>query len=274
MEAERVQTAVAGPVVVTGAGSGIGKGCALLLAERGRDVVVTDVDADRARATAEEAASLGGGTARHATVDVSDPASCRALYDGLAADGVLATGLVNSAGVSGSTPFVDLTDEEWDRIVGINLTGTMRMSRLFAKALVDAERPGAIVNVASVMAHFAAPRLAPYAASKGGVAMLTRATAVELAPYGIRVNAVSPGYIETGMTAVSFTIPRFRDAILSRTPMGELGVPAHIAGGVAFLLSDDAAYVTGQVLPIDGGMTAGDHLLTSPTPAERAAATE
>lgn len=265
---EQSTPVIPGPVIVTGAASGIGAATARLLARRGVPIVVADLSGDGAAAVAA-GIEAEGGVALGVPVDVADAASCEAVFVAARAAGLSPSGLVNSAGVTGSFAFADITPEQWDRIIGINLTGTMRMGQLLVRELAAAGRPGAVVNIASVMAHFAAPNLAPYAASKGGVRMLTQAMAVELAPQGIRVNAISPGYIQTGMTDVAFTIPRFRDAILSRTPMGEFGRAEDIASVAAFLLSDDARYLTGQTIPVDGGMTAGDFGLTSPTPEER-----
>lgn len=249
-------------VIVTGAGSGIGAASAELLASRGSHVVVSDLRRDATEAVADQIRSAGGSADAFET-DVSDPNSCAALMEALQGDGLRAAGLVNSAGCAHSSPVVDLDLAAWRRVIDTNLTGTMIMSQLFVRQLQGA--PGAIVNVASVMAHFGAPNLAPYIASKGGVAMLTRAMAVELAVQGVRVNAVSPGYIETGMTDRVLKVKRYAEAVLRRTPMGRFGAAMDIAKVVAFLLSDDAGYVTGQVLAVDGGMTAGDTSLASPS---------
>jgi NAD(P)-dependent dehydrogenase (short-subunit alcohol dehydrogenase family) len=250
-------------VIVTGAASGIGAGVAAVLATRGMRVHAADLDLDGARRVCDELVEQGL-RAEPLAVDVTDAEGFESALAGLADRAPVPDRLVNCAGVNRRAAFLDVTEADWSLVLETNLRGTLVASQALARRLVAAGRPGAIVNVTSMLAHFAAPNLTSYAASKGGVAMLTRVMAMELTPLGIRVNAVSPGYIETALTKRMFSIEAYREAILARTPAGRLGTPADVARVVAFLLGEDAGFVSGQILPVDGGVTAGDASLAPP----------
>jgi len=230
--------------VVTGGSGGIGSAIARNLAGRGASVVVVDTD-ERAHTVAAEI----GGTA--VVCDLTDPEAPQRIVDhALGATGSLDV-LVNSAGVQVRTAAVDITEAAWELLVGVNLTAAYRLTRAAAKALAAAR--GSIVNIVSLSADRAVAGIVPYGATKAALVQLTKGLAVELGPLGIRVNAVAPGYVDTPMTRAVLDQPEFRDRVLTRIPLGRLADGDDIADVVGFLASDAARYMTGTVLPVDGG---------------------
>lgn len=228
--------------VVVGGTRGIGAGVATALAARGWRVTATGVDAD------EVAAATPARHVSAAVLDVTDQAAIDGLFAGL--DRL--DGLVNCAGilVRGGEYEIDT----FRRVIEVNLTGTMRTC-LAARPLL-AQCRGAIVNTASMLSFFGGPLVPAYSASKGGVAQLTKALAARWAADGIRVNAIAPGWIETGMTAPLRDDPARGAAILDRTPMGRWGRPEEVGALAAWLLSAEAAFVTGSIHAVDGGYSA------------------
>lgn len=240
--------------VVTGAGNGIGRATAVALAAEGAHVWVTDVDGNAAQTVAAEICGAGH-VASAMAVDVSRGQDTTTLFrDVKAAHGRINI-LVNNAGLNVRADFRHLSDADWVKIREVNLDGVLRVAR-DGFDLLRASGDGALVNIASIMGHRGLRQLAAYAATKGAVAALTRALAVEYGPFKIRVNTVSPGFIETALTARVLKMPQFHKALIDQTPLGRLGSPEEIARVVAFLAGPDASYITGAEIAVDGGMTA------------------
>ena len=238
-------------ILITGGGGGIGTALAKGLTKAGARVFIADV---RAEAASEAAAALPG--TGWAEVEVRDPASVEQLVAKAVAHGGPLDGLVNSHGLSTYVPFLELSLEEWSRIIDVNLTGTFIVGQAVARHMVEHNTQGAIVNIASTLGWVGGPNRVHYLASKGGVNMLTRGMALDLVSHGIRVNAIGPGPIVTEMTRPRWGDPDALKATNARTPMGRMGQPEELVGAVIYLLSDEASYTTGITLYIDGGWTA------------------
>ncbi|HWD41066.1 MAG TPA: 3-oxoacyl-[acyl-carrier-protein] reductase [Fimbriimonas sp.] len=235
-------------VVVTGASRGIGRGLASAFAQEGAKVACVATTLSNAQATTDE---LGAG-ARAYACDVSDEASVDSLFEAIAADLGAPQVLVNNAGITRDTLVLRMKDEDWDRVLDVNLKGSFHCIRAVARTMMKA-RYGRIVNISSVIGQIGQAGQANYAASKAGLFGLTMSVAKELGSRGITCNAVAPGFIETDMTD-SLT-PEFKEHVVKTAPAGRLGTPADIAAAVLFLSSKEAAYITGQTLTVDGGLT-------------------
>ena len=243
--------------IVTGAGSGIGRAVALGFSREGAGVVAADVDPARARETAlaiEEA----GGLAVAVQVDVSDKASVDALLGAALFRFERIDVLFNNAGVSSRAPFLEMTEAEWDRVLGVNLKGQFLVGQAVARHMVERGGGGSIINTSSQLAEGAAnPRSAHYLASKGGSRMLTRGMAVDLAPHNIRVNALAPGVTVTNLTRQRLDDDaEWRRIALERVPLGRFAEPDDLVGACIFMASDESRYMTGATLVVDGGYTA------------------
>ncbi|MBP7566956.1 MAG: SDR family oxidoreductase [Burkholderiaceae bacterium] len=237
-------------VLVTGGAQGIGEACARRFAHEGAKLVIADVADARGRALAREL----GGTYMHC--DVGDKADVDAIVElALATHGRIDI-LINNAGIFKAAHFLDVSEEDFDEVLRVNLKGAFLMGQAVARAMAQAGG-GSIVNMSSVNGVLAIPDIASYNVSKGGINQLTRAMALALADHGIRVNAVAPGTIATELAARAvLTSEEARHKILSRTPLKRLGEPDEIADVVAWLASDAASYVTGEIVTVDGGRMA------------------
>lgn len=241
--------------IVTGGARGIGYAVARRFLSEGAKVVIADIEDELVEEAAKDLASIGEVLA--IACDVGERLDVRNLIAAtIDAFGQIDV-LVNNAGILIGGDFLEIEEEDFDRVLRVNLKGAFLVAQAVARHMVErveaGATPGSIVNMSSINAVFAIPNQVPYSISKGGIAQLTKAAALSLAPHGIRVNAVGPGSIATEMLQKVAADPEARKTILSRTPLGRLGDPAEIAAVVAFLASDEASYVTGQTIYADGG---------------------
>ena len=245
--------------IVTGAGSGIGQAIAIRLAAEGAAVAIDYIGdpagANQTLATIEAA----GGKAITVQADVASQADIQRLVDTTQQQLGLANILVNNAGVERNAPFLEATEKDYDLVLGINLKGPFFLSQAFARKLRDAKLPGTIINISSVHEDVAFPNFASYCAAKGGLRMLMRNLAVELAPLGITINNIAPGAIITPINKSLLEDKPKLEALLKLIPLGRLGTVDDVANLAAFLASPAAAYITGSTYTIDGGLMRDYH---------------
>jgi NAD(P)-dependent dehydrogenase (short-subunit alcohol dehydrogenase family) len=238
--------------IVTGGAQGIGLACVAALIAEGARVTIADVKLEAAGA----AAATFGDKAAAVACDVSKPEDVKAAVDAAEAAFGTVTVLVNNAGITLSGDILSLELDAFRKVLDVNLVGTFLMSQEVARRMVAAKAKGSIVNLSSINSIMAIPAITAYCASKGGVAQVTRASALALAPHGIRVNAVAPGSIMTDMMRGVAADEAAMKRVLSRTPLGRVGEPSEIADAVAFLAGSKASYITGETIFIDGGRAA------------------
>lgn len=239
--------------LITGAGGGLGRAMAMEFAAEGAKVFVTDCDLELARKVTEEILAAGG-AAKPLLADITRPEHVSAMFEVVDADAGKLHILVNNAGVTRRADFRHLEDKDWQELMDVNLHGTVRCSRL-ALPLLRAAEGAAIINLSSIMEGRHLRQVSAYSTSKAAVSALSRSLAVEYAAFNIRVNYLCPGYVETPMTQRGLRIPALRKMLLQQTPLGRFAEPRDVAKAALFLASDEAAYITGSGLTVDGGMS-------------------
>jgi len=253
--------------IVTGARRGMGRTHALKLAEAGAKVVVSDISLEDCQKVVEEIKKMKG-EALAVKCDVSKKAEVDEMVKKTVEKFGRVDILVNNAGIAQFVPFLEMTEEDWDRTLDINLKGYFLCAQAVAKEMAKQKSPkdkptgqaGVIINISSVamgQQGIGFPNIAHYCASKGGIIGMTEALAVELAPYNIRVNAISPGMIDTPMIDPVKSDPKMMEALLTRVPLRRVGKPEEVSNLVLFLASDESSYMTGSTVVIDGGWLAG-----------------
>ena len=236
--------------LVTGGAQGIGRVIGDNLAKSGAHVVLGDINLENAEKSAK-AILANGGSASATLLNVADPKNVKEVFDSIVKEFKPLDILVNNAGITKDGLFVRMKEDDWDRVLAVNLKGSFLCGQQAAKQMMK-QRRGAIVNIASIVGVMGNAGQANYSASKAGLIGLTKTMARELAPRNITVNAVAPGFIDTEMTRV--LDEKIRDKLIEQIPLSRLGLPDDIAHSVAFLVSDRSSYITGQVMNVNGGM--------------------
>jgi 3-oxoacyl-[acyl-carrier protein] reductase len=237
--------------VVTGGAQGIGKAIAELLARRGAHVVVADINLEKAQATAQAIAASTGQRTIAVQTNVADSASAQAMIDRTLAEFGRLDILVNNAGTTRDNLIMRMSDADWDLVLGINLKGAFNCSKAAVRSMMK-QRYGRIINISSVSGLAGQAGQTNYSSSKAGLIGFTKALAKEIGARGITVNAVAPGLVPTDLT--NEILVKMKDEAIKMTPLGRLGSVEDVAYAVAFFASDEAAYITGQVLSVDGGL--------------------
>ena len=237
--------------LITGAGGGLGSGFAVALAEAGAKVVLCGRRKEPLEASAERVAEAGG-EAAVVPMDVTDASSIAAGLDAAQQRFGVVDIVVCNAGVAGVGLATDMDEADWQQTIDVNLTGCWRLATEAARRLIDAEQPGSIINITSILGHRVAKALGPYAAAKAGLEQLTRSLALEWARYGIRVNAIAPGYVSTDINS-GFFETKAGQQMLKRIPQRRLGDVEDLFGPLLLLASDAGGYMTGSTVVVDGG---------------------
>ena len=249
-------------VAVIGAGAGIGAAVAEGAADRGATVVCLDLDGEKAAATAERIRDRDG-RAESAEVDVVSAASVESALAAVVESHGRLDGVVATPGVNVRKPLLDYSDDEFDRVIGVNLKGSLHVLQSAGRRMRE-RRSGSIVLFSSIRSLVVEPGQSVYAATKAGIVQMVRTAAAELGPFGVRVNAIAPGVVETPLTAPIKAHPEWYEAYARKSILGRWARPEEMAGATVFLLADASSYVTGTVLFVDGGWTAADGRFSPP----------